>query len=321
MVAVAARGRCLLGRAGLAAGIEALDQGRAAGAMVLLDDLAHHVLDRARHIGVEDPIGLFVRLAVGGRIEHELEGLVDPVVGQGEKGLGELHRGDGNTLAKGGGGQIEDGPSLGRAHEALALAGDGQAGRVAETKFFEIGMEPWRTELQADLGRTDVARKTHDLVDRQRTVGVGVLDDLAGQGEFAVFAVVDGFRPGGVFLEGGGHEQRFHGRAGLEHVQGGPVAGQPGADAAPGVGVEKGIVGHGQDLARGHMDHQGHPGLGIVAGHGLFELFLGEKLDLGVDGQVHVLAVDVGQFLALGVVEEPPARGVALDHEPGLAAA
>jgi len=107
---------------------------------------------------------------------------------------------------------------------------------------------------------------------------------LPAKGELAVFAVVGGVRPGGVLLEGGGHEQRLHGGPGLEHVEDGPVAGEPGVDAAAGVGIEKGIVGHGQDVAAGHLDDHGHAVLGVVGGDGLLQLVLDEELDLGIDG-------------------------------------
>ena len=97
------------------------------------------------------------------------------------------------------------------------------------------------------------------------------------------------------------------------------VAGHAGTDPPPYIGIKKGIVGHGQDLAGRHMDHHAGAGFGVVGSNGLFQLFFGEKLNLGVDGQAHVVAVDVGQLPALGIEKVAPPRSVALDHELGLA--
>ena len=312
-------GRGLLGGAGLAADLQARDARRFAGAVLLVDHVAHHAFHGTADVGVEDAVRRALGRGVVG-VGHEPKRLVHAVVGQDEEGLGELDRGHGHALAEGLRGHVQGGPGLERTQQPLALAGDGQARGMAEAELFEIGMQARRAELEADLGRADVARNAHDHADGQHAVGVRVLDDATGEGELAVFAIERRGRLDHALLERRGHEQGLHGGAGLEHVQRGVVAGDARADAAPHVGVEEGVVGHGQDLARGHVDHDGRAGLGVVGGDGLFQLLLGEELDLGIDGQAHALAVDVVEFASLGIEKEAAARGVALHHVFGLAA-
>jgi hypothetical protein len=92
-------------------------------------------------------------------------------------------------------------------------------------------------------------------------------------------------------------------RAGLEHVGERAVAQLLAGEVAAVAGVVAGVVGQGQHLARVGVEHHHAAGLGLVRGHGVAQLLVGEELHLAVDRKLHVLAIDRRHF-----------RAHALDH-------
>ena len=88
-----------------------------------------------------------------------------------------------------------------------------------------------------------------------------------------------------------GDDQRLHRRARLEHVGDGAVAQLVATQVAAVAGVKTGVVGQGQDLAGAGIQHHGAAGLGLVLGDSLAQRLVGEELHLGIQAELHVVAV------------------------------
>ncbi|KAF5050414.1 hypothetical protein DSECCO2_429740 [anaerobic digester metagenome] len=238
-----------------------------------------------------------------------------PAVGDAQVGLGHLQHGHAESLPEGHVGQFHLAPLAGGPEQPGRLAGQGQPHRPAEAEGLKVPAVFLRPHGQPDLGRPDVAGVADDLVHGQVLVLVRVLDAASLDAPLAVLAIVLGGGLADLFLQRRRDHDGLHGRPGLEDVHGDAVL-PFAADLLHRVGVEKRIVHPGQDIARGHVDHQGHAGLAPGPGHAAGQGVLGGQLHLAVDGQPQVLAVEGSPVLPFDR-GQAVAGGVALDRVLG----
>ena len=149
-----------------------------------------------------------------------------------------------------------------------------------------------RCHLLRDLEGTDIARFLDHALDRQGTVVVRVADgeaaDLVAPGR----CVDDGVRRHAVGFQRHGDGDRLHGRAGLEGVGHGAVAQLFAGQVFALVGHITRVVGQCQHLACDGVQHHHAAGLGTVRRDGVAQLLIGKELDLAVNAELDVFAIE-----------------------------
>ena len=144
-----------------------------------------------------------------------------------------------------------------------------------------------------------------------RGVADGHLLDLP----LAVLAVDGRIAVDLALLQGRGHDEGLEGGTGFQGVGGQPVAVDHGAGLPVGIGIEEGILRPGQDVAAGHIHHQGPAPAGIEVPGGTGHGFFGDELQLHVQRQHQVLAAELVLAFFMQVKTAP--HGVALHHHAG----
>ena len=135
-------------------------------------------------------------------------------------------------------------------------------GRRTETEGFELIIQHFPTELFRHFDGSDIAGIFNDLLDGQPSVGFGIMDPVAAHIVHAVFAVENGAGGDRSGLQGRGGTENFHGGPGLKGIGDGAVSPDAAIEFAEIIGVEQGIVGHGENGAGARLHDDGHAGLG-----------------------------------------------------------
>src|SRR3712207_4383302 len=163
----------LVRRAGLAGELVAGDL-RLARRAARREDALEHDAQRLARLGRDDAAALrdLRRAAVDGL--HDPRRLEDPAVGDRGVRARHLHRRDADALADRQVAHRRAGVLLQREHLTDLLAGQVDAGRLAEAEAADPLVEAPRADLHADLDRADVARLGEDLARRERHVAARV---------------------------------------------------------------------------------------------------------------------------------------------------
>ena len=333
-IGVAARG------AVRAAAHHVLHHAAQGGAGLLADDLTlggglellHHVAlvvhDLAHDVGLHQIAAVHHRADGGGHLDGgDLLGLT-------EAGGGKVHRGHGVHAV------------VGDALAGVLLGGQVDAGGLGEAKGGVIVGEYLLAHELGFLDGGDVAAVLQHLtqvlpavhaLDAVAVVGAGVVGAHHGVAAGAVEGGVDG--GGAGIQQGAGGDELEHRAGGVKvgdglvlplalallalHLgvllpfqpfqQGGPLGVVEGHGV---VGVKVRLGGHGQDGAGVHVHHDDHAPLGdIVYLDRVFQVFFGDGLYLGVQGEDEIIAV-LGLVEHSVVVGHLAAGGGALAHQP-----
>ena len=233
-----------------------------------------------------------------------------PVVGDGVVDLEHLEGGDGHALADGDGGDRRPRPLPGIEQETGRLARKVEGGRAAQAERPQVPVDAQLPELLADLDGAHVRGVGDDVGDRPRArrVGLVVVDlrradgDVVGDGDL-------GGRVDDPLLEGAGDGHRLVGRARFVDLGDRLVGGRRARRPAVGAGRE---AGHGQDVARLRVGHDGDPALGL-GGHDLLgQGPLGLVLHRAVDREDQVAPAH-GRLHLVKAGRDLPSAGIVLD--------
>src|SRR5690606_11862861 len=165
-------------------------------------------------------------------------------------------------------------------------------GVLTEAELAHHVVDGCAADVEGDLAHTDVGRVDQDAGQvEDRTLGSGhILDGVAPDLQRARVDLDLVLGLPAPALQGGGHGDRLHGRARLEHVDHGAVAHRRRLLAAPVVRVVGRLVDHGQPFAGLDVDHHQAAGLGALLDQGVAQLAVGQVLQAQVDGQGQSLA-------------------------------
>ncbi len=208
-----------------------------------------------------------------------------------------------------------------RQHDAALLAGEVDAGRLAEAELAHPVVEALGLQLLADLDRADVAGDLEDVARRAGDPGPRVrLADLAvGDVDRRREAELRVRRDQPV-LQRAGDRERLERRARLVgRADGAVLLGVVGRGAGR-VGVHARPVGEREDRAVARVHHERGRALRPPLLADLGEHLLGAVLDVGVEREAHALArlgrLDVAHLdrLAERVLDEAPLAVGAADH-------
>ncbi len=176
----------------------------------------------------------------------------------------------------------------------------------------DIATEALRTELDADLAGTDVARLHDDVGERQDAVVAHVLDPVRTEADYTRAHVDCLVRVKHPLFERGRGGNNLERGSWLVDVLGRPITSDGGVRQRKGVGIERGLVCQGEDLAGGGVhDHDTTPSRVMLPDSGA-QLPLGDVLDVLVDGQ---LEGDPGGWRTLNTAERTVAS-VGLHEHP-----
>ena len=229
-----------------------------------------------------------------------------------------LDGGDADGLAEAAAGQVYQSHVLLFVVEALGLVGQIDAGGAGETVGIEIAGKLLHTQLQSQLDGTHVTAVFQDVRHRFHSVA-GTLEAGVVLAQHIVGAVTE---HRGIAGDDAGIQSRrggdgFEYAAGVVQFADGLVAPQNAAGVAQSllplllvldghngvvlvgiqdhiglVGVKVGLGSHGQNSAGVHVHHNGGDTVfGIVLLHRRHEILFHNGLDIGVDGEHHIIAV------------------------------
>jgi hypothetical protein len=187
---------------------------------------------------------------------------------------------------------LDRAPGLVRTQPTAHRAGELQLRSLAEADLRVQLPHLAPVHLHRQLDGADVTRLLDHLGHRQRAVRMRVADRAAGDGDAAGRRADRRGRRDAARLERPGDDEGFHRRAGLEGVGQRAVAQLRAGEVAPFRGVEARVVGQRQHLAGGDVEHHRTAGLGLVFDHRVAQALVGEELDLGVDREADIEAVD-----------------------------
>ena len=148
-----------------------------------------------------------------------------------------------------------------------------------------------------DFNGADVARKLHDLLKRQPSVGMYVVDNIFPDFVGAVFTEENGIGRDNTGFQGGGCTENLHGRSRLIRIGNGPVSPIAFLEAAIRVGVEDRMMRYGQQGAGFWRHDDDDSGFGPKLGDGIFQCLFGNVLDRAVNGQNQVFPTESGYDL------------------------
>ncbi len=318
---VVAGGVDLLRGAGLARHHVAGDRRLAAGA--LDHDAAQDRRERVDGVGLEHPPhddGLRLphraALAVLDPLHEDRLHEVAAVRDRGRRHR-DLQAGDADLLPEGHRRQRESAPARDGAEEAARLAGQLDAGRLAEAEVAHVAGEVVAAEPLRDPDHADVARLRDGLGEREPVEDGVVVDRDARDLDAAVAAVEDLARLDHLLLQPRGGGDDLEDAARLEGVGDGAVAPARARVGLVAVRVERRPPGHGEDLAGERLDDDDHARDGLGLGHRAVELALGDVLDRLVEREHDGVALGRGP---LGLRDRPAAR-VGVDDDLRRAAA
>ncbi len=294
----------------------------AAGALFALGDGGHHLQHFATDFGAEgaaEHLGrsgqdnfvgtVLAHLAEDGRLEAEAH------VADGGVGITQLKGCDGDALPKGKARGREFAPLAVVRQDTGLFANEFDAGVRAEShraerepKEFVLfqrrtveGILEGFGEAETDLRGADIGRTFKDLLGGEDAGGViaegaaGIVPNAGGAN------VKEGALGNDVVLQGGGNGEDLHNGAGLVVARDGGILPEIGGEVAVLGGVEARKTGHAEDFTVLHVLHDDGPGGGAVLLHTFGEGFLDDVLDIGIDGEVDICAVDGGHLFFAAV--------------------
>ena len=230
------------------------------------------------------------------------------IVGQRGIGVHQLQRGDRQTVAVGQGRGFCFAPLTVVRQIANALARETQASVLAQPDSLHRTENRFAADVEGHLAHTDVTGVDQDpgqIEDRALGFGNvtnGVFADL--QRAWVNLDFVGRFPA--TTVQSGGHGDRLHGRAGLEHVDDGAVTHRRRHHGATVVGVVGRRVDHGQYFASLHVhDHQA-ASLGVVFLYGVAQLAGGQVLQAQINRQSQGLP-GLGVFCNLDILDKSSA--------------
>ena len=224
------------------------------------------------------------------RTAHKAGGTQSATVGQCGVGLCQLQWRGIHAVAVGQGRLLQLAPVARRRQLAAGLAGESAAADLAKAKSLQHVMHVLVGQGQRDLGGAHVAGLGDHARDVDQACIAHVTDHVAGQGKGAGRGVDGRVRMPLAAFQRRRDDEWLHCRAGLDQVGQGAVAAEGRLDVAARVGVERGLVDHGQHLASLHVQHDHGAGPGAVLADGGLELAVGQVLDAPVDRQGQVTA-------------------------------
>ena len=316
-VGVPARHR-LLGRAGLAGHGVALHPGAPPGAARLCDaphQVAHRRggLDRDRARDHFRLIALHHLARTRAHLAHDIGLHQEPVVGDRADRAQHLQRRHRDALADTNPRGADARPALGRREDPAFFAGHIKPQLATEPKSTQVTIQPLVPQCQGHLGRQDIARFLEPVRHREAAIGMEVMQDTAPVHPGPILAVEHRLRRHRFLFKRRRNHHRLHRRARFVDIADGPVqlghiGGMPEL-----VQIEPRPVGQGQDLARADPLHHGPGTLGTVLEHHLVQRLLDHVLDILVNRQRHIGALERRHVTAAATIEL-----FALGIEPSL---